>query len=392
MARKQVSNPTVLDFLTDEDAALLQRDFEVSGRGVIEGLLERIPDTSETPLPEYSYSTRPEGGRRGGAKPDLRCAIGHPQRHWRGEVLRYNDGSRIMVGRDCAEKHFGLKMRKRFDEFDDAKSRKRQLQLLIQAHEQLVGVIAELRAAYSHESVRIFDSCRREFVGRMPKLVACLKGIHAHNAGSLVASHQVRDYAAEDRAAGASKEGRDLHKAIESAGAKGAGVLQAARHRLKKWRASLPHLYKQENVTVGHLQGAKFLTLPRQMKQELERLASRLFVVDRRLQQANSSELDGEAIDAVLTSVRAALIEAWHAQEFIAALDSFSSPQNLEAIARWAALDASTTKPRFGCVIKQQGRRIIDTETSNEFRFPDSVGRLRLPKTDALRNALNAKS
>jgi hypothetical protein len=162
------------DFIAPKDRVLLDRQFEIGDPSQLPGLLDSPPDTDEVPEIEYAYDVTPPGGRSKGHAPSLKCVFPHSARHWRGFIVRWMNGNRARMGRDCGVDHLGFDFKAEVDRFESARSRQRDLKLFIALRSLLPDVVAELRALPRDPVVLDYDRLRREFGAAFPSLRTAL--------------------------------------------------------------------------------------------------------------------------------------------------------------------------------------------------------------------------
>jgi len=79
--------------LTEEE--LLNTEFTTDNPNALSGVVHELPQTDEVPYVEFAYSV---GARQ------VRCVYDRYDNHGKGIVMKYRDGTRILVGWVCARK------------------------------------------------------------------------------------------------------------------------------------------------------------------------------------------------------------------------------------------------------------------------------------------------
>lgn len=305
--------------------------------------------------------------------------------------MRYKNGSRARVGRNCAIEHFGVVFHQQLQSFDTAKSRKAQLAELLKLRELIPGAVANIGRIRESQSISQFDNCRLDFGGRFHMLLAVLRGLQLHRDGVLVSERMVRDYAAEDRAAENSQEGKELFRNVQEAKSKSPGILKAALHRQKKWRTNQLHKLKAEEVSFGKIFGGEVWLAPNQLHKELAKISIGFRSVQQQLYGSRSDEWPDGRIARVLREVRELVQNVREAARPIDRLNSFGDPKNLKAISFWTIADSESERPRYGSKIETDGRTLRTSGGENSRKAEVTFYRveaLALPEIEALAAAL----
>ncbi|MEH3146423.1 MAG: hypothetical protein PGN34_13985 [Methylobacterium frigidaeris] len=180
---------------TKTDDELLSTQLTTDDPESLEELSEDQPPDEEA-LVEMAYNV---SGRERGM---VRCVFCKHPNHFNGVVMRYKSGTRRLVGRDCAGKHYGVTFDLLARDFDAARDRRdyvEQQRLVMARDRDILGMMATMRA---DPSVAEFGEVRRrlrEFVGEKlwPKLVRIADGD-----GRLVVERRVINYAAMETGRG----------------------------------------------------------------------------------------------------------------------------------------------------------------------------------------------
>ncbi len=187
---------TFRDALSEADQQLIGRRFWISNPESLPDLLSRIPDTDEVPDIEYRYDETPPKGR---SRPFIRCAHCHRQIHWCGNVAKYANGARILLGRNCGEEQFGFIWNQREDSFDERAGRHDLLVRLEDLAKALPLMESFLDRLSKDSSLVVVEGAQRELAEKMPELVSTLRKLIEHGGGSLQLTERIRDVPAELR-------------------------------------------------------------------------------------------------------------------------------------------------------------------------------------------------
>lgn len=196
------------DALTDAELTSLR--FDADNPEELPNLLDSVPVTTEVPEIEFAYDTT---GTNVGM---VRCR--HCKKtatnHNRGFVARYANGSRILLGKNCGEKQFGVAFRFRQERFRVAQKR---ANLLLQ-RAQFVANRRKLIDLVEHlESEPIWDAfatARRSFSHGLSFLVGGLVQAAVRDEGRLYVTEQVRDHEAEARQNSEKRPYRPVFKSV----------------------------------------------------------------------------------------------------------------------------------------------------------------------------------
>lgn len=180
--------------LTEEDRKLMARRFWISDPEALPNLHSRVPTKDEVPEIEYRYDLTPPKGQ---SRPYVRCAHCFRPIHWKGNVARYADGSRILLGCDCGEKQFGFRWSDREEAFSHRMSRHDLLVRLEGLEAALPLLHSFLLGLLEHPSLREFVRLRSELDAKMPELVSILTRTMQASGGALEVIEHIRDIAAE---------------------------------------------------------------------------------------------------------------------------------------------------------------------------------------------------
>lgn len=300
------TTPTSGDFharLSDDDRSLLQRNFWISDPESLPGLLPRVPAKDEIPEIEYRYDLTPPVGK---TREYVRCAHCFRPIHWRGNVGRYADGSRILLGCDCGEKQFGFMWAGREEFFSDRMSRHDLLVRLEGLEAALPLISSFLATLHEHASLEEFIRLRHELGTKMPELIAILtKALHA-TGGTLTVTEKVRDVPAE--------------------------LARDDRQKYSKNPETKP-IFKTIMKSLGQIAGGPFLLNGGTPKAEIRKLAESCELLQHRFSTVGS---DGVPAAAALLEEAQSIVEATDAMmQRLHSANRFLDLANLQSITLW---------------------------------------------------------
>lgn len=291
-------------------------DLVVEDPDTLEHLLDRVPDGKEMPQFEATYDTKLTTGRR------VRCRACKKKahNHSKGFVLRYGDGSRILVGGDCGRRRFGQK---------DWVMGERALLQRIELAQYLGRKKATLRAApafrdwlerlTSEPALTQYVNLRDYLRTNMRELLGLLSHeLSATQGRELRYPARVRDRTAEDAELNAHEERRQR---AERDG-------RTAPPPMKR-----PTIYKTEMRHLGVLSGAEFFmeSVPRPYV-EIEKAVKRLIPALGELEGLTTTN----QLKAFYKSLNDYLVEIEIQLGRVSTLPTSLSLQNFALIARWS--------------------------------------------------------
>lgn len=328
--------------------ALLDFQFTASDPESLEGVTDHPPPDSE-PEVEYRYNMTGRGEM-------VRCVYCRHPNHYHGIVVRYPDGSRRLVGRDCALTHHGVEFERGLVEFEAAIERQsyaRRRRALIQASAQVFREFSELR---QHPAVEAHDKTLWQWRNLLHELAAAVANV-ARRDERLTIDRQVRDVEAEmDRRARLGDRFEEERQKAKAAG--------------KTWQ-----LYKHVPEEVGPLDGAVFFTVGVRVRNRLEELQGS---IQKTFQMLSGEDLKTHQIRSGLNKLGDLRDALAHELDRLDALMDAFSPENLSRIARWAneqaadqvrreAALANVKCPPISNRFTVSGRSITDRQGSDRF-------------------------
>jgi len=174
------------------DSEILKTTFRHADPEALPDLLAALRAGDEVPELEFEYDTRGTGVGM------VRCrhCKKHAANHNVGFVLRYQDGSRILVGKNCGEKEYGQAFTYRAKHFRSAMKRSELLRRklgLVAVRKELVAVLDDIKA---YEGWLIYRESKRAFWQGMNHLLDLVTSVLRRD-GVLTVERTHRDTEAE---------------------------------------------------------------------------------------------------------------------------------------------------------------------------------------------------
>ncbi len=275
-----------------DNEQLLEAQFFNESPEHLPRLLERMPLGEELPHIEFTYDTR------GGAMVRCRHCKPNAANHHRGFVLRYENGDRVLVGKDCGAKQFGESFNIRKNEFSAASKRAE----LLKRREHIIR--HRRRALQIIETIEGYDGwgayarSKKSFRHGLWQIVGALQEAVQRRDGVLYITDRVRDLAAE-----------------------------------QKRTRSGPPIMKEVEVPVGTLAGQSFFTssgeLPdRQVTALMGRLKSAIFNSIGEADRDHDLKMLFKGIDNLIDALD-------HQLELVIDLSLAAAPPNLQLLCNW---------------------------------------------------------
>lgn len=178
---------------TKTDSEILKTNFRNDDPEALPQLLAELPKGQEVPELEFEYDTRQS------AVGMVRCrhCKKNAANHNIGFVLRYQDGSRILVGKNCGEKQYGQAFTYRANHFRAAIKRSELLRRklgLMAVRKELVAALDEIKA---YEGWMIYRDSKRSFWQGMHHILDLINTAVLKRDGVLTVESTFRDTEAE---------------------------------------------------------------------------------------------------------------------------------------------------------------------------------------------------
>lgn len=177
------------------DAELLERTVRAYDPEALSGLLDTEPHGGQLSYIEMDYDTSLTTGRK------VRCAHCkvNAVNHYKGVVVRYEDGGRVLLGQDCAYNLYGIQFREVQRDFRAGIEKRSLLLRLKQLQEVRAATIELIEQLEANPVWHAYAQKKREFNRRFPALVRQLGEIVTSGENHLMAAERVRDRDAEER-------------------------------------------------------------------------------------------------------------------------------------------------------------------------------------------------
>lgn len=314
--------------LTEKE--LLDREFTASDPESLEGVSDEIPEDL-VPEVEFFY-------RMTGRSEMVRCVYCKFPNHYHGIVVRYPNGVRNLVGRDCALTHHGVAFEKKLVEFDAAVERQsyvRRKHFLLTMSSRVLREFARL---LSHPAVTEHDKLLARWRREMPDIAAGIANL-AKRGERLTFDSEVRDVAGEkERRARLGDRFEEERQAAKAAG--------------ERWQ-----LFKPEKVDLGPLDGASFFEVGQPADTRLRDIQAKM--------QQTFNVLSGDGLRT--TQIRAGLRKLADLRDALSdeygrleAVVTAFSPENLARIAKWANDQAADQVRREAVLLNEKCPPIYD--------------------------------
>ncbi|WP_159079856.1 hypothetical protein [Methyloceanibacter sp. wino2] len=340
--------------LTEQD--LLATEFTTNNPTELAGLVEERPETEEIPIVEMLYDLR-------GTDKKVRCVHDRYDNHQRGIVMRYRDGRRILVGRDCARKIWGVNFDLLIKDFDLAKDTAYYLRRRNAARDAGPNFLASLAELRQAPAIGLYQNLKSDFRRRLPGLASDIDDLIYERDGMLFRDERVRDLMAEQRRA---EKANEEGPPIRTQAAK--RYLQAMGGQKDEPKKQLNPIYTTIQTQLGMLEGQDFFgggTEPIGLRvSEYEKRAIsglRQLGDDHEYLEMLRNRLKGltEIVDGVIGEI-----------DRLDALSAAFAPHNLSWLAQWAnSISKDGTRYRT-----EQGTFIAAPDRDDDIllRFPSN--------------------
>jgi hypothetical protein len=285
---------------------LLHTEFTTSDPEGLDGVSEIVPDLG-VPEVEFRYNMSGRGEM-------VRCVYCKYPNHFDGFVVKYSNGTRNLVGRDCAVSHHGVDLERHLNEFESNIER----QGYARRTEYLKKTAALVRKAFEdlkeHPAISEHDRVLARFrydLGDLSK--ACVAAAWSNR--PLVVERIVRD-----------EEGERRRK--KELGWRFQQVRDEAKTKGETWQ-----LFKSERQDFGVLAGVPFFRNGVSISKRLWEIEGELTEGIRALVQGDLTTRQMQAAFRRLSDVREEIEKEFARME---ALEEAFSPESLARIAGWA--------------------------------------------------------
>jgi len=293
-------------------------------------LLDRVrPGAGNTLEFEYIYN-------RGSTTPKSRlvhCAHCGRRHHYRGYVLQYDDGARVLIGKDCGRDSYGLSFHQKEADFGQQMSRARVLAQLERITAVLPAATAEMSQLLRGNWCDSALSLGRQLRMRFPKL--CERLQTASN-GRLMAPERIHDAEAEARED--SRIDREIARRARAAGYEDQD--EYARQNRSEIDADeslrKKAIYKTELREFVRLRGYRYLSISAgDPKRRLANTVSNLDKDARRLVGLRTDPMSLDELRAEIKTVRHSFITLINILEGLKEGEVFFELANVKRLADW---------------------------------------------------------
>ncbi len=348
-------SPGQADQGVPSDAELLKRAFITRDPERLSSVSKTLPDNYLTAEIEFWYDLTPPKGQE---RDYIWCAHDGRETHWKGYVMKTEDGVRFLIGKDCGKDIFGHDFNQIARSFSVLHTRQGYLIQLGSTAAALPAAIKELRHLIAHPVLGQYQTVKARLRSEMPDIHRNLVAAVSRRGGLLVVEDRVRDYAAElRRAERQGDEDEELERAREKK-ERGEMTLTAFKrlrdevHLRQKSRANDP-IYTTVERTVGRVSGGDlfgFDPVPREV------LQTRLDDL-RTLQEELSGPTEGistRKLQAAFRKLRECVEDVEVQLQRLRAPMEFFDKTNLATVAGWA-----TNVPKCTGKYRSVGRTIV---------------------------------
>jgi hypothetical protein len=373
-------------FLSERDRQILKRVFRVSEPETLPKLLSAVPATKEIPVIEFFYNERPKGGRKRRA-PHVLCAFKHGARHWRGYVMKYRNGSRILVGIKCGAHHFGLDFYFIEETFKSARSRQRDLVRLLALRKLIPAAKAEVLALPEHPAVAAFDGFRDRLTAEFHALANSLSRF-ATTGGRLISTKFKRDIGAEEKRA--ERMVPSLFRAVEAARAENLGQAEVSARvaKIKDWMGRQSPIETSVDVDLGPCFGVQLFLEQSTARLLANRASAALRKALRPFQEAKSEGLSGARLATATSALRSAVAQVRELQELLREVEQFTEWENAKRVEGWSRVEAAAARDPLPYHVLAQGGTLVRADNGTALRVDVGYSVPVLSALDAIEEAL----
>ncbi len=320
--------------LSLSDAVLLETAFQIADPKALSNVRSLIPPLSEVAIDKV------EGTYEVSAQPWERnlwircCECGRDQNHKKGFVLRFVDGSRATVGKDCARVEHSLEFDDYLKTFETRRDRALEIRRFLLAVDLLPSLARSLRRAHDDPGILAALRLRHELESRFPDFFAHLA---KSSQGRIIGPQRRRDIESEKL-----RDDRLDRKLDDLARRRGLsrGNADSEQALFQELRASgnsdtsKEPLWIVEKAEIGRFAGSGLITKISQLRADLLRIADGLEASLKSMKGRSSDTVTDAQMVAVrqkfLWQIDAALL----CHKEIARAMSFAEAANVENVVR----------------------------------------------------------
>lgn len=341
--------PTEVHYWTTlTDDQLLGVAFSADDPTALDNVVLELPPREEIPTVEFAYDTKDSTGRK------VRCVHCRYDNHNRGFVLRFKNGRRILVGKDCGKKIYGANFDLTERDFNAARERAGYIRRQRAIRAATPGFVQAMASLLAHPSLMDFRNLRRNFNRCLPELARLTADACCRSGGTMMVEEQVRDLEAEARR----EEQMDIHAD------RLAKMTTTARKRaidngsILRSGKKLKPIYRTIPKPVGQIEGAAFFVTTEDPPDEaLKVLAPAMVGV---LTKLDAERLTNSQYRSVFLEIARKLDDIEHEIERLEAPLAAFEFGNLSRLAEWGtrrAQDGDVYKAELGGITWKTPRR-----------------------------------
>ncbi|MDR3500688.1 MAG: hypothetical protein P4L72_15850 [Parvibaculum sp.] len=339
-----------------------------------------LPENYQTATIEYWYDVTPPKNVRG--HPYVWCSHDGKRTHWKGYVMKTEDGVLFLLGHDCGSDLYGLDFNLVARDFNQMRDRQGYVLQVVETLALFPTFLGELRSAVEHPGIQKIESMRNALGRSMPHLHHQLVTALRRADGQLFLTRRVRDYAAERRRA-------DRHGAEDEELNRARSTMTLTRWKdlrddLRYARADdKGELYKFEEVPAGYVRGGAFLIVKPSPQEALIDYQKELQSIYHELND-QSCRRSTAYYRLQFPKLRDALRGIEHSLRSLKAAALFGEEQHLQGLARWASQEAECQGQ-----YRVEGNRLI-WERSRQDIMIEMPTDIDLPELPSIKNLLSA--
>jgi hypothetical protein len=325
------------------DSELRGREFTTASPDTLDGLLHNVPADRGTPAVEFNYDVTPPGGQKQrDLRPYIRCVHCNENNHWKGFVLKYADGARITVGKDCGAKIYGAQFDTAKRAFDRLRSRQDYLRRFDAMKAAYAPMLVELRGLLDHVATQRFYEMRNTFKSRLTALHTALEQAAQSRGGVLYSFSQRRDLAAEER-----RETRELRE-IEEFKKLPAYERKQLEEDGRKPTVTKTPMYAREERVAGRLGGSALFDSSVNPKSEFQNALNSIESTIGDITRGKTEAVSNEQFRDAIKKLRQACDRVLAAARALDAPQELFEAGNMSALVAWANGQGRSSQYTFG--------------------------------------------
>jgi len=377
-----VAQPAIHINTVFNDEQLIDRRFWLSkdeDPETLPAMLRRARPPEDTGLDfEHIYDRKPAKGHK---ERLVACAHCGRRNHYRGYVLRYHDGSRILIGKDCGIKHYGLWFHQKQSTFEAHLARANILQKIRETARSLPMAVSEISDIVDSRWPQKAANLAWEFKNRFPKL---LDRLSTADRGWLSVQVQERDYERENRRD--AKIDEKIRRRAQAVGMDPDDYFRQNREVLNADESlRKTPIFKTATKDVYRLAGHNYLKVALSDAPEtLKNILSSLNEQVRKLADLRTDGIKDSELRTHIQAVRGYVNHVYSILNDLGSANAFFSTENMKELANWA----KTIGTNEGSYSFESGTLNLRTAGRNLPLKPEPVALPDLPVLAKLRNEL----